>query len=276
MPVSCPVTVVGDLHGQFQDFKELLRIAGPPPDTNYLFLGDYVDRGECSVKTVTLAFLFKTRYPERVCLLRGNHESRQITQTYGFYDECQRIYGSPLVWQLFTDAFDYLPLAAVIEGQMFCPHGGLSPFLSTLDDVCQLDRFQEMPHEGPICDLLWSDPACGGLDDFGWKRSRRGAGFEFGPDISEQFNHENGLRFIIRAHELVMDGYRWCHDMNVVTVFSAPNYCYRAGNLAAFMEIDEHLNYKFTQFCESTKQIEPVSSSATSSPDYFSIRKCNL
>jgi len=265
--VRAPVTIVGDLHGQFQDFKELLRIAAPPPDTNYLFLGDFVDRGECSLRTVSLAFLFKARYSQRVCLIRGNHESRQITQAYGFYDECLRTYGTPLVWKSFTDAFDYLPLAAIIENEIFCTHGGLSPFLPALDDVCQLDRFQEMPHEGPICDLLWSDP----VDRFGWGISRRGAGYEFGPDVSEQFNHANGLRLIVRAHQLVMDGFQWCHDRDVVTVFSAPNYCHRSRNLGAIMEIDEHLNHKFIQFCESPMQTEGSPRSSGLAPDYFTV-----
>jgi serine/threonine-protein phosphatase 2A catalytic subunit len=241
--VACPVVVVGDLHGQFEDFKELLQTSGAPPETNYLFLGDYVDRGKFSVKTVTLAFLLKARYRDRVCLLRGNHESRQITQVYGFYDECLRTYGCPVVWKSFTDAFDLLPLTALIQGKVFCPHGGLSPFLSTIDDVQQLDRFQEVPHEGPMCDLMWSDP----VEVEGWHVSSRGAGYEFGPDVSEQFIHQNGLRLIVRAHQLVMDGFSWSHNRTVATIFSAPNYC-RARNSAAVIEFDEHMNCEIKQF----------------------------
>jgi diadenosine tetraphosphatase ApaH/serine/threonine PP2A family protein phosphatase len=181
-----------------------------------------VDRGYYSVETVTLLVALKIRYPQRITILRGNHESRQITQVYGFYDECLRKYGNANVWKYFTDLFDYLPLTALIDNQIFCLHGGLSPSIDTLDNIRSLDRIQEVPHEGI---------------------SPRGAGYTFGQDISEAFNHNNGLTLVARAHQLVMEGYNWSQDRNVVTIFSAPNYCYRCGNQAAIMEIDEHLKY---------------------------------
>lgn len=139
-------------------------------------MGDYVDRGYYSVETVTLLVALKVRYRERITILRGNHESRQITQVYGFYDECLRKYGNPNVWKYFTDLFDYLPLTALVDGQIFCLHGGLSPSIDTLDHIRALDRLQEVPHEGPMCDLLWSDPD----DRGGWGISPRGAGYTFG------------------------------------------------------------------------------------------------
>ena len=210
----------------------------------------------------------QVRYPSRITLIRGNHESRQITQVYGFYDECLRKYGSPSVWQAITDLFDYLPLAAVVENKLFCPHAGLSPSLDTLEHIRHLNRFEEVPHEGPMCDLLWSDPD----ERVGWGISPRGAGYTFGQDISEQFNHQNGLDFIVRAHQLVMDGYSWAHEKSVVTIFSAPNYCYRCGNKAALLEVDEHMQHQFLQFDHAPpKGPQPKDGEVKQKPlpDYF-------
>mmetsp|Transcript_64936 Transcript_64936/g.174320 ORF Transcript_64936/g.174320 Transcript_64936/m.174320 type:complete len:221 (-) Transcript_64936:662-1324(-) len=156
--VKTPVIVVGDVHGQFFDLLELFEIGGKPPLHNYLFLGDYVDRGYYSLDCVLLLVALKVRYPDRIALTRGNHECRQITQVYGFYDECLRVHGTARVWKHFTDLFDFLPLAAVVDNCIFCPHGGLSPSLDRIEHVQKLDRYIEIPHEGPICDLMWSDP----------------------------------------------------------------------------------------------------------------------
>jgi len=262
-PVRCPVTVSGDIHGQFYDLIELFRIGGRPPYTNYVFMGDYVDRGYYSVECISILVTLKVRYKERIHMTRGNHESRQITQVYGFYDECLRKYGNANVWKYYTDLFDYFPLTSVVEKQVFCLHGGLSPQIDTLDHIMGLDRVQEVPHEGPMCDLLWSDPD----DRCGWGISPRGAGYTFGQDLSEQFSHTNGLTLISRAHQLVMEGYNWCHDKSVVTIFSAPNYCYRCGNQAAIMEMDEHLEYTFLQFDPAPRQEE--TSVTKRVPDYF-------
>mmetsp|Transcript_22056 Transcript_22056/g.32798 ORF Transcript_22056/g.32798 Transcript_22056/m.32798 type:complete len:341 (-) Transcript_22056:95-1117(-) len=252
-PVTAPVTVCGDVHGQWYDLQELFSNGGKLPDTNYLFMGDYVDRGYYSVETVCLLIALKVRYKNRITVLRGNHESRQITQVYGFYDECLQKYGSPTVWKYFTDLFDYLPITAVIESKIFCLHGGLSPSIDTLDNIRAIDRFQETPHEGAMCDLLWSDPD----DRSGWGISPRGAGYTFGRDISVQFNRNNGLSFVARAHQLVMEGYNWSHEDSVVTIFSAPNYCYRCGNEAAIMELDEQLNRSFLSFDPAPRDAEP-------------------
>ena len=149
-------------------------------------------------------FKQQVRYPERITLIRGNHESRQITQVYGFYDECLRKYGSVNVWRYCTEIFDYLALAAVIDQKIFCVHGGLSPSISTLDEIRGLDRKQEVPHDGAMCDLMWSDP-----DEIsGWSVSPRGAGYLFGGDIVDKFNHQNNIDLIARAHQLVMEGYK--------------------------------------------------------------------
>lgn len=140
----------------------------------------------------------KIRWPNRVVILRGNHESRQITQVYGFYDECVRKYGNADVWKAFTDLFDYLPIAALVEGKIFCIHGGLSPNLGTLDHVTHMDRVREIPHEGLMCDLVWSDPD----DRNGFGVSIRGAGYTFGKDITSKFCQVNNLSFVARAHQM--------------------------------------------------------------------------
>ncbi|KAF2838886.1 Metallo-dependent phosphatase [Patellaria atrata CBS 101060] len=321
--VNAPVTICGDIHGQFHDLMELFRVGGDVPDTNYLFMGDFVDRGFYSLESFLLLLCLKVRYPDRITLIRGNHESRQITTVYGFYDECLRKYGSANVWRHCCEVFDYLALGALVTGAsknlessetsytdagtqssiedqdieieilnsnsevinrfprssrdsqlppkssplsspildtpsrigpvgtgatsssggsrsndggaVLCVHGGLSPLIDTIDKIRLLDRKQEVPHEGAMCDLLWSDP-----DEIdGWGLSPRGAGFLFGSDIVKCFNHKNDLSLIARAHQLVMEGFKEMFDNSIVTVWSAPNYCYRCGNVAAILELAE-------------------------------------
>lgn len=205
-PVSSPVTVCGDIHGQLWDLLELFRVGGPPPDTSYVFMGDFVDRGYFSLESFSLLMALKARWPDRVTLLRGNHESRQITQVYGFYDECQHKYGNANVWKACCQVFDYLNLAAIIDGRILCVHGGLSPEVRMLDQIRTLSRAQEIPHEGSFCDLMWSDP-----DDVDtWSMSPRGAGWLFGNTVTTEFTHLNNLDLIARAHQLVQEGLYVC------------------------------------------------------------------
>ncbi|KAL7411231.1 Metallo-dependent phosphatase [Mrakia frigida] len=232
--ISAPVTVVGDIHGQFYDLIEIFRIGGYCPNTNYLFLGDYVDRGLFSVETISLLTCLKLRYPDRVQLIRGNHESRAVTQTYGFYTECQRKYGSPAVWQYFTDMFDFLTLSVVIDDRIFCVHGGLSPSIHGIDQIKIIDRFREIPHEGPMADLVWSDPD---QDKEEFAISPRGAGYTFGSQVVRKFLALNKFDHMLRAHQLCMDGYSELFDKQLSTVWSAPNYCYRCGNSASILEV---------------------------------------
>jgi len=263
--VDAPVTICGDIHGQFYDLKELFKVGAECPDTNYLFLGDFVDRGFYSVETFLLLLALKVRYPDRITLIRGNHESRQITQVYGFYDECLRKYGSVNVWRYCTEIFDYLSLSALIEDRILCVHGGLSPSINTLDQIRVIDRKQEVPHDGAMCDLLWSDPE-DGIE--GWGLSPRGAGYLFGGNVVKQFNHTNKLDLICRAHQLVMEGYKYMFDKTLVTVWSAPNYCYRCGNVAAILELDEHRNPKFKIFEAAPQEARGIPAKKPA-PDYF-------
>lgn len=207
-------------------------------------MGDFVDRGYYSVETFLLLLALKVRYPDRITLIRGNHESRQITQVYGFYDECLKKYGSVNVWRYCTEVFDYLSLAAVIDDRIFCVHGGLSPNIEDIDKIRSIDRKQEVPHEGSMCDLLWSDPE----EMQGWQLSPRGAGYLFGGDTVATWNQRNRIELIARAHQLVMEGHKSMFDDTLVTVWSAPNYCYRCGNVAAILELDEHLNRSYKTF----------------------------
>jgi len=232
--LSAPVTVVGDIHGQFYDLLEIFRIGGHSPYTNYLFLGDYVDRGLFSVETISLLTCLKLRYPDRVQLIRGNHESRAVTQTYGFYTECVRKYGSPNVWSYFTDMFDFLTLSAVIDDRIFCVHGGLSPSIHCIDQIKIIDRFREIPHEGPMADLVWSDPD---HEKEEFAISPRGAGYTFGAQVVKKFLQINDMNHILRAHQLCMEGFSVLYEDRLSTVWSAPNYCYRCGNMASILEV---------------------------------------
>ncbi|CEH15525.1 metallo-dependent phosphatase [Ceraceosorus bombacis] len=236
--VSAPVTVVGDIHG----------IGGYSPHTNYLFLGDYVDRGYFSVETMSLLTCLKLRYPDRVQLIRGNHESRAVTQTYGFYAECMRKYGSANVWTYFTDMFDFLTLSVVIDDRIFCVHGGLSPSVHYIDQVKIIDRFREIPHEGPMADLVWSDPDPAATD---FAISPRGAGYTFGSAVVKHFLERNNMHHILRAHQLCMEGFSVLYDDKLSTVWSAPNYCYRCGNMASILEVGPDGSKHFNTFAEA-------------------------
>lgn len=187
----------------------------------------------------------KVKYPEYITLLRGNHETRQITTVYGYYDECLRKYGNSNAWKYTMEVFDHLVLAAVVEGKIMCVHGGLSPDIKTLDQVRLFERRMEVPNIGPFTDMMWSDPA----DIDCWQQSLRGAGYLFGGKVTAEFNHINGLDLVARAHQLVMDGFQyWFKDSSLVTVWSAPNYCYRCGNAASILNVSEHLERDFQIF----------------------------
>ena len=188
----------GDIHGQYSDLLRLFEYGGFPPNANYLFLGDYVDRGKQSLETICLLLAYKIKYPENFFLLRGNHECASINRIYGFYDECKRRFNVRL-WKAFTDCFNCLPVAALIDDKILCMHGGLSPDLTNLDQIRNLSRPTAVPDTGLLCDLLWSDP---GRDVKGWGMNDRGVSYTFGPDKVTEFLTKHDLDLVCRAHQV--------------------------------------------------------------------------
>lgn len=219
LELDAPVKIVGDVHGQYTDLIRMFEMCGFPPNTNYLFLGDYVDRGKQSLETILLLLCYKLKYPENFFLLRGNHECANVTRVYGFYDECKRRCNVK-VWKTFIDTFNTLPIAAIVAAKIFCVHGGLSPALSHMDDIRNIARPTDVPDYGLLNDLLWSDPADMEQD---WEANERGVSYCFGKKVITDFLATNDFDLVCRAHMVVEDGYEFFTDRVLVTVFSAPN-----------------------------------------------------
>jgi serine/threonine-protein phosphatase PP1 catalytic subunit len=214
-----PVKIVGDIHGQYTDLLRMFELSGYPPNENYLFLGDYVDRGKSGLETILLLLCYKLKYPENFFLLRGNHECANVTRVYGFYDECKRRCNLKM-WKNFVDVFNCLPIAAVVSEKIFCVHGGLSPSLSHLNDIRAILRPTDVPDYGLLNDLLWSDPAVMAGD---WEANERGVSYTFGRKVIHEFLTKFDFDLICRAHEVVEDGYEFYEDRVLVTIFTAPN-----------------------------------------------------
>jgi diadenosine tetraphosphatase ApaH/serine/threonine PP2A family protein phosphatase len=245
VPMPSPVVIAGDVHGQFYDVMRLFEVAGGCPENRMLFLGDIVDRGYYSVETLTLLLLLKVLYPDRIIILRGNHECRTTSENYGFRDEIVRKFGRTDIWKAACDVFDYLPIAALIDGRAFCVHGGLSPSAPTLDLVRELHRCNEVPLTGPLCDLLWSDPSSA-IEN--WMMSSRLAGYQFGQTACAEFCYINDLDVVFRAHQTAMAGYQSWFEGQMFTVWSAPRYCYRMNNKASVARYAESGEVTFDVF----------------------------
>eukprot|EP00331_Platyophrya_macrostoma_P020770 CAMPEP_0176468936 /NCGR_PEP_ID=MMETSP0127-20121128/39438_1 /TAXON_ID=938130 /ORGANISM="Platyophrya macrostoma, Strain WH" /LENGTH=305 /DNA_ID=CAMNT_0017862697 /DNA_START=233 /DNA_END=1150 /DNA_ORIENTATION=- len=241
LELEAPLKICGDIHGQYGDLLRLFELSGSPPESNYLFMGDYVDRGAQSLEVVCLLLAYKVKYPENFFLLRGNHECASINRLYGFYDECKRRYNIKL-WKVFTEVFNCLPIAALIDDKIFCMHGGLSPELTKLDQIQRIMRPVEVPDSGLLCDLLWADPS---PDNKGWTEGDRGVSYTFGSDVLSTFLQKQDLDLVCRAHQVVEDGYEFFGNKQLVTIFSAPNYCGEFDNNAAIMSVDESLLCSF-------------------------------
>lgn len=250
LELGAPIKICGDIHGQYMDLLRLFEYGGFPPKANYLFLGDYVDRGKQSLETICLLLAYKIKYPENFFLLRGNHECASINRIYGFFDECKRRYNTKL-WKTFTDCFNCLPIAAIVDDKIFCCHGGLSPDLHDLEQIKEIARPTDVPDTGLLCDLLWSDPD---KDVRGWGENDRGVSFTFGPDIVTKFNNRHDLDLVCRAHQVVEDGYEFFARRQLVTLFSAPNYCGDYDNAGGMMTVDEDLLCSFQILKPSEKK----------------------
>jgi serine/threonine-protein phosphatase 2B catalytic subunit len=243
-----PITVCGDVHGQFFDVVNIFQNLGGDPDVaQYLFLGDYVDRGCYSTEIVLTLFARKIVRPSSLWLLRGNHECGYLTSYFNFKQECIHKYDEA-TYELFLKAFDCLPLAAVVNGEFLCVHGGLSPFIRTVEDIEAIHRFRDPPQRGPMCDLLWADP----MDDeeeelcpdaLFLHNDLRGCSYVYTHAAACDFLQRNNLASMIRAHEAQEDGYRMYRKVPssgmpaTICIFSAPNYC-EYNNLAAILLID--------------------------------------
>ncbi|KII91285.1 hypothetical protein PLICRDRAFT_135359 [Plicaturopsis crispa FD-325 SS-3] len=250
LAVDMPITVCGDIHGQYYDLMKLFEVGGSPADTRYLFLGDYVDRGYFSIECVLYLWSLKIWYPDTLFLLRGNHECRHLTDYFTFKLECKHKY-SERIYDACMESFCSLPLAAVMNKQFLCIHGGLSPELNTLDDIRAIDRFREPPTHGLMCDILWADP----VEDFGQEKITdsfihnhvRGCSYFFTYQAACQFLERNNLLSIIRAHEAQDAGYRMYRKTkstgfpSVMTIFSAPNYLDVYNNKAAVLKYESNV-----------------------------------
>ncbi|XP_044573164.1 serine/threonine-protein phosphatase beta isoform isoform X1 [Drosophila ananassae] len=261
LELEAPLIICGDIHGQYTDLLRLFEYGGFPPAANYLFLGDYVDRGKQSLETICLLLAYKIKYPENFFLLRGNHECASINRIYGFYDECKRRYNVKL-WKTFTDCFNCLPVAAIIDEKIFCCHGGLSPDLQGMEQIRRLMRPTDVPDTGLLCDLLWSDPD---KDVQGWGENDRGVSFTFGVDVVSKFLNRHELDLICRAHQVVEDGYEFFARRQLVTLFSAPNYCGEFDNAGGMMTVDDTLMCSFQILKPSEKKAKYLYSGMNSS-----------
>ena len=249
--LDSPINICGDVHGQFYDLLRLFNYGGEPPKSNYLFLGDYVDRGKNSLETIVLLLCYKIKYPENFFMLRGNHESDNINKIYGFFDECKRRFNIK-IWKKFNDLFNIFPITAIIKDKILCMHGGLSPNLYNIELLKKIVRPTEIPDSGLLCDLLWSDP---GENIDSWGENERGVSYTFSEKIVEDFLDKFDLDLICRAHQVVENGYEFFANRQLVTIFSAPNYCGEFDNAGAMMLIDKNLMCTF-------KVLKPITNSS--------------
>ncbi|KAF7070219.1 hypothetical protein CFC21_075760 [Triticum aestivum] len=249
--LKAPIKIFGDLHGQFGDLMRLFDEYGAPSTAgdiayiDYLFLGDYVDRGQHSLETITLLLALKVEYPQNVHLIRGNHEAADINALFGFRIECIERMGERdgiWTWHRVNRLFNWLPLAALIEKKIICMHGGIGRSINHIEQIENLQRPITMEAGSVVLmDLLWSDPTENDSVE-GLRPNARGPGLvTFGPDRVMEFCNNNDLQLIVRAHECVMDGFERFAQGHLITLFSATNYCGTANNAGAILVLGRDL-----------------------------------
>lgn len=239
--LRAPYYVVGDIHGNIFDLVRILVHSQAPPLSRLLFLGDYVDRGEYSIEVITLLFALQVAYPDHMVLLRGNHEFEMMNSTYGFQTEVQSQYGSRRLYDTFNDVFQYLPLVAIINNQIFCVHGGISPHLNNIQQIYRIRRPLPAYDVEFVADFVWSDPCyeCKTYDE-----SNRGLGVQFGPKALADFLNGIHMKCMIRAHQCVQNGIAKFGQNLLYTVFSCSNYADSHGNKCGLIFIEMNLNIK--------------------------------
>ena len=236
--ITAPLYICGDIHGQYYDLLRVFDILDYPPKSKFLFLGDYVDRGKQSLECLLLLLCLKIKYPSKIFLLRGNHESEALNKIYGFYDECKRRV-SVKCFKKITNLFNILPITALIEDNILCMHGGLSKDLNNIEQLNKIARPTEIPDEGLLCDLVWSDPSDELSENFG--ENERNISVTFSKNVVEEFTERNGLDLICRAHQVVEEGFQFFAGMKLITIFTAPNYAGEFDNNGGILEVGEDL-----------------------------------
>ena len=242
LKINAPIYICGDIHGQYYDLLRVFDILDYPPSSSFLFLGDYVDRGKQSLECLLLLLCLKIKFPEKIFLLRGNHESEALNKIYGFFDECKRRL-SIKCFKKITNLFNIMPIGALINENILCMHGGLSKDLQNIEQINKILRPTEVPDEGLLCDLLWSDPNDELTEDFG--NNERNVSITFSKNFVKNFVEKNNLDLICRAHQVVEEGFEFFADMKLVTIFTAPNYMGEFDNNGGILEVGEDLLCKF-------------------------------
>ena len=242
LKITAPLYICGDIHGQYYDLLRVFDILNYPPQSTFLFLGDYVDRGKQSLECLLLLLCLKIQFPEKIFLIRGNHESEALNKIYGFFDECKRRL-SIKCFKKITNLFNIMPISALINENILCMHGGLSKDLQNVEQINKILRPTEVPDEGLLCDLLWSDPNDQLNEDFG--SNERNVSITFSKDYVKNFVEKNNLDLICRAHQVVEEGFEFFADMKLVTIFTAPNYMGEFDNNGGILEVGEDLLCKF-------------------------------